>query len=66
MVPVQPPEAMQEVAFVLDHVRLEAEFFTTIAGDAVSVTVGGGGGGGSTLTAAVELPLPPGPVQVSV
>jgi ABC-type uncharacterized transport system YnjBCD ATPase subunit len=57
---------VQEVAFVLDHVRLEAEFFTTIDGDAVSVTVGGGGGGGSTLTAAVALLLPPGPVQVSV
>ena len=59
MAPVQlpePPDAVQEVAFVLDHVRLAAEFHATLAGDAVSVTdaAGGGGGGG----AAVDPPPP--------
>jgi hypothetical protein len=51
-----PPDAVQEVAFALDHVRFEAEFQATLAGDAVSVTDATGGGGGGD--AAVEPPPP--------
>ena len=41
------------MAFVVDQVRVEAEFHATLAGKAVSFTDGAGGGGG----AEVEPPL---------
>lgn len=40
--PLQAPEAVQEVAFVLDHVKVLALPLTTEVGAAVSVTVGAG------------------------
>lgn len=41
-VPVQPPEAAQDAAFVDDHVRVEAAPLLTVVGFPVSVTVGAG------------------------
>ena len=41
LVPDQPPEAVQEVAFAEDQERLEAELYPTGLGLAVKVTVGG-------------------------
>lgn len=55
--PDQPPEAVQEVAFVEDQVSIEDPPLTTEVGFAVSDTVG------DTLTVADALALPPGPVQ---
>ena len=40
--PLQPPEAAQEVAFVDDHVRVDAAPLLTVVGFPVSVTVGTG------------------------
>ena len=40
--PLQPPEAAHEVAFVDDHVRVEAAPLLTVVGFPVSVTVGVG------------------------
>jgi hypothetical protein len=59
--PDQPPEAVQEVAFVEDQVSIEAPPFATDVGFAVSDTVGTGG---DTVTVADVLALPPEPVQV--
>jgi hypothetical protein len=42
-VPVQPPPAVQDVAFVLDQVRVEALPEAIVVGLAVSVTVGAAG-----------------------
>lgn len=68
-VPLQPPVAVQDVAFVLDHVSCEDVFTATLVGFAVSVTVGAGGGGGGlvpvTVTLASACALPPAPVQLS-
>ena len=67
LVPVQPPEAVQEVALVEDQVSVEAAPLATEVGFAVSDTVGTGGGGGVpvTVTVADLLAPPPVPVQVS-
>jgi hypothetical protein len=62
-VPDQPPEAVQEVAFVEVHVSVELFPDTTLVGLAVSVTVGAGV---VTATLADAEPLPPVPVQVKV
>jgi hypothetical protein len=61
--PLQPPEAMQVVALVADHVSIEAAPFATVAGLAVNVTAGGCV---LTVTVAVWAALPPDPVQVKV
>jgi hypothetical protein len=74
LVPLQPPEAVQEVAFVEDHVIVERAPLATVVGFAEIVTVGaaggGGGGGGGvedvTVTVAERAVLPPDPVQVRV
>ncbi len=56
--PLQPPEAAQEVAFIELHVNIDAEPLLTVVCDAWSATEGGAStaGGGST---AGGLSLPP-------
>lgn len=61
--PLQPPEALQEVAFVEDQVRVELLPLATVLGFALSDTVGTGC---VTETVADCEALPPVPVQVSV
>jgi hypothetical protein len=61
--PLQPPEAVQEVAFVEDQVKVELVPLTTVLGLAASVTAGFGW---VTETVADCDALPPAPVQVSV
>ena len=62
LVPLQPPEAVHEVALVELHVSVEAPPLATEAGFAASVTVGVG----ITVTVAVAtLLVPPTPVQVN-
>ena len=60
-VPLQPPEALQDVAFVDDHERAEAAPLFTLLGLAAKVTVGAGL---FTVTTATCEALPPDPVQV--
>jgi hypothetical protein len=62
-VPVQPPDAVQEVALVEVHVRVALLPDTTVVGLAPKLTVGAGV---VTVTLADAEPLPPVPVQVSV
>ena len=62
LAPLQPPEAVHEVALVEFHVNVEALPLATEVGFAVNVTVGAG----ATLTVAVAMLLePPAPVQVN-
>ncbi len=61
--PVQPPEALQEVAFVEDQVRVEVAPNATVLGLAEIVTAGAGV---VTETVAACTALPPAPVHVSV
>jgi hypothetical protein len=62
LVPLQPPEAAQEVAFVELHVSVDMPPLATEVGFAANVTVGAG----ATLTVAVAVLLePPGPLQVN-
>ena len=67
LAPDQPPEAAQEIAFVEDHVSVEAPPLATDVGFAAINTVGTGGGGGvpDTITVAEALALPPEPEQVT-
>jgi hypothetical protein len=61
-VPLQPPEAAQEVALVELHMSVEVPPLATEVGFAVNVTVGAG----ATLTVAVAVLLePPAPLQVN-
>jgi hypothetical protein len=60
--PLQPPDALQEVALVLDHVSVEETPGFTILGVAVSVTIGALP---ETVTVADCVADPPGPVHVS-
>jgi hypothetical protein len=62
--PVQPPEAVHEVAFVLDQVSVELAPEAIVVGFAVKVTVGAAIP--VTVTVAEDALLPPVPVQVSV
>jgi len=69
LLPVQAPEAAQEVVFVEDQVRVEDAPLPTDVGFAASDTVGTSGGGGvpDTVTVADALvlaPVPVDPVQV--
>jgi hypothetical protein len=48
--PLQPPEAVQDVAFVEDHVKVDAPPLATELGEALSATVGAAA---VTLTVAV-------------
>lgn len=63
LVPVQPPEAVQEVALVDDQVSVEPLPLATVLGLADRVTVGEGG---VTDTVTDWAALPPAPVQVNV
>ncbi len=63
LLPVQPWEAVQEVAFVEDQVSVEAAPLVTVVGLAASETVGAGE---VTDTVADWVALPPVPVQTSV
>ena len=66
LLPDQAPEAVQEVAFVEDQVRVDDPPLVTDVGFAASDTVGTGGGGGvpDTVTVADALALPFEPVQL--
>jgi hypothetical protein len=67
LVPVQPSEAVQAVAFVDDHVSVVVPLTLTVAGLALNVTTGAGGGGALLmLTVTERLVVPPAPVQPSV
>jgi hypothetical protein len=61
--PLQPPEAVQEVAPVEDQTKVAVAPLATVLGVAVSVTVGAAA---VTVTIADCVALPPPPVQVSV
>ncbi len=62
-VPLQPPEAVHEVALVDDQLSIDAAPLVTVLGVAASVTVGAG-----VVTEMVAdcAALPPGPPHVSV
>jgi len=62
LLPLQPPDAVQAVALVLDQVSVEAPPAFTLLGVAVSVTVGALW---ETVTVADWVADPPAPVQVS-
>ena len=62
--PDHPPEAVQAVALVADHVKLLVPLLATLLGLALKVTVGTGCET-DTVTDCEAL-LPPGPMQVSV
>jgi hypothetical protein len=64
LLPDQPPEAVQDVALVDDHVSFEAPPLATVLGLALKPTVAVG----CALTATVAdwIALPPAPVQLSV
>lgn len=62
LVPDQDPEAVHEVAFVEDQVRVELPPLATVLGLAANVTVGAGE---FTVTVADWVALPPLPEQVN-
>jgi hypothetical protein len=59
--PAQPPDPVQAVAFVEDHVRVEIAPLLMVLGLALMVTAGAGV---VTETVADCVALPPAPVQV--
>jgi hypothetical protein len=62
LLPVQPPEAVHEVAFVELHVSVDVPPLAMTVGFAVNVTVGAG----TTVTVAVAtLLVPPVPVHIN-
>jgi hypothetical protein len=61
LLPVQPPEAVQDVAFVEDQVKVAVAPFLTVLGLAARVTAGAGV---VTETVASCAALPPAPLQV--
>ena len=61
--PLQPPEAMQEVAFLDDQDSVELLPLAMVLGLALKLSVGAGE---VTVTVADCAALPPAPVQVSV
>ena len=61
--PDHAPDAVQDVAFVDDHVSSAAAPFAMFVGSTPNKTVGGGG---NTLTVTLRLVVPPRPAQVSV
>jgi hypothetical protein len=60
--PDQPPEAVQEVALVVDQPKVELPPEATLAGFALKETVGGA----VTVTVADCDAVPPAPVQLKV
>jgi hypothetical protein len=65
LVPLQPPEAVHEVALVLLQVRVEVRPEATLVGFAVSFTVGSGAIT-VTVAAAAAGAVPVAPEQVNV
>src|ERR1700733_2881865 len=67
LVPPQPPEAVQEVAFVVLQTRVAALPLVMLAGLALRVTAGAGAGAGAvvTVTDVVVSLLPPAPLQAN-
>jgi len=65
LVPLQPPDAVHDVAFVELHVKVLLPPLATVVGDADNVTVGTGAWS-VTVTDALAWAVPPGPVQLSV
>jgi hypothetical protein len=63
LVPLQPPEAVHELALVELHVSVEALPLVTVAGFAVNVTRGAGAT--VTVAAATLLLLPLAPVHIN-
>ena len=61
--PLQPPEAVQRLAFCAVQLRVADSPLTALEGEAVRVTVGAPG---VTDTCAEPDPEPPGPLQVRV
>jgi hypothetical protein len=61
--PLQPPDALQEVAFVDDQFNVDSAPLATVLGVAVNVTIGAAE---VTVTVADCTALPPAPLQVSV
>ena len=64
LAPDQPPEAVQEVAFVVDQLKVELLPLAMELGLAARLTVGAGVGE-VTDTVAAWVALPPAPVQVN-
>jgi len=62
--PDQSPEAVHEVACVVDQLKVELSPLTIELGFAARLTVGAGVGG-VTETVAAWVALPPAPLQVS-
>jgi hypothetical protein len=65
LVPLQPPEAVQEVAFVVLQTRVAALPLVMLAGLALRVTAGAGAGAVVTVTDVVASLLPPAPLQAN-
>jgi hypothetical protein len=63
LLPDQAPDAVQDVAFVADHLSVEVPPLVTEFGLAASVTVGNGDFTDTVADCAV---LPPSPLQVRV
>ena len=63
--PLQPPDAVHDVAFVVDHVNVLLPPLVTDVGDAEKETVGAGVAA-VTVTDAVRCVVPPAPLQLSV
>lgn len=64
VLPVQPPDAVHVVAFVLDHVSVDDWPVVMVVGLAIIETVGALAA--VTFTVALLLAVPPVPVQASV
>jgi len=65
LVPLHPPDAVHEVAFVELHVKVLLPPLATVVGDAFSVTIGVGVVF-VTVMEALAWAVPPAPVQLSV
>lgn len=65
LVPLQPPDAVQAVAFVAVHASVVELPLKTVVGFALSVTVGGVGPA-ATVTVTVCAAVPPAPLHVRV
>ena len=66
LLPLQPPEAVHDVAFVEFHVRLLVPPLLTVVGAADKVTAGAGVVAAVTATVLLAWAVPPAPVQLSV
>ena len=64
LAPLQPPEAVQDVALVVDQLSVLAWPAATVAGLALNESVGAGAA--LTVTVALLAVLPPAPLQVRV